>query len=136
MLKGWSRTNRTKTFYSYDACYIFFLLLWLFSPEFSSLKVMSITYFFFPYFFLFSNLMTPFPDIVFINDETEGCIIEKSVKQPWWHSSKKSTLLLFRWGTHLFKSFFLFICPSICLSAMHYIPGTTCYLIIIFGTHV
>ena len=33
----------------------------------------------YPHFFLFSNLMTPFPDIVFINDETEGCIIEKAV---------------------------------------------------------
>ena len=49
-------------------------------------------------------------------------------------SQSFSSLILFRWGTHLYVTFS--VRPSAHLSIAHHIPGTVHHLIIIFGTHV
>ena len=49
-------------------------------------------------------------------------------------SQSFSSLILFRWGTHLYVTFS--VRPSAHLSIAHHISGTVHHLIIIFGTHV
>ena len=43
---------------------------------------------------------------------------------------------IFRWGTHLYMSFFPSVGPSIHPSVLHHISGAIHHLIIIFGTYM
>ena len=76
LLKQW---DRTKDFYPFDPYYyILFMLLWLLFPRTSISKGNAINgrnSSFCP----FPTLMTPFPDIAFINEDSTGCINEKAM---------------------------------------------------------